>query len=159
MAAVHRLTGDFCEVSFDLIAIHSNLEDYTLAYALNQHLKATFKRRRTDLEIINGLSVPIFEWQDVKSDRYLTFFTNKAGEADGLPNKGLFIHEPSLASAHIVEDYKEVDFFIKTEQDSFDHIRDKTQESIVRILLGIPRIITAYSIPTDKLKFRNNLIF
>jgi len=81
MAAVHKLTEDFYDHSFDLIALHSSLEDHALAYALNLAMKSGFRRRRVDLDISGKITIPIFEWKDDLNDRYWTLFTNKGGSS------------------------------------------------------------------------------
>ena len=43
--AVHKLPlGDFDEIDYQLIAIHSSLEDYRLAYYINQNLPINLKK-------------------------------------------------------------------------------------------------------------------
>ena len=49
MITLHKFSDDFCEENYVLIAVHSGLEDYALAYALNRALKASLKRSETDL--------------------------------------------------------------------------------------------------------------
>ena len=87
MVAVHRLSADIYEADFDLIALHSQLKDYALAYALNLYLKTGFQRRRKDLEISNHFTLPIFEWKDDIKERYWTFFAS-GGRWEGKPPEG-----------------------------------------------------------------------
>ena len=70
MVSVHKISTDFYEDSFDLIAIHSSLEGYALAYALNLRLKSDFRRCKKDLDISAQIKIPIFEWKDDINDRY-----------------------------------------------------------------------------------------
>jgi len=76
MAAVHRILTDFYEDSFTLLAVHSSLEDYAMVYALNMCLKSNFRRTSKDLELFEQVTFPIFEWKDIKNDRFLTLITN-----------------------------------------------------------------------------------
>ncbi|MGS0525865.1 IPExxxVDY family protein [Zobellia nedashkovskayae] len=154
MVAVHKITNDFYEDSFDLVALHSSLEDYSIAYALNLHLKSSFKRSNEDLDLSGHITVPIFEWKDDINDRYWTLFTNNGLVEDTANQKGLFKDEPSFTAFHMVPEHRDVDYFLKIEQDGFINI-----ENLVRTLQNIPNIITAYAIETDKLKSKNNLIF
>jgi len=159
MAAVHKLTADFYDDCFDLIALHSSLENYALAYALNNTLKSSFRRRRKDLEILGHVTVPIFEWKDDLNDRYWTFFTNKGVHRDLESQNNLFKEEPSFSSHYLVTEYREVDYFLKIELDGCDGYRQTVQTNTVEKLLGISKVITAYPIDTQKLKSKNNLIF
>jgi len=154
MVAVHKITNDFYEDSFDLVALHSSLEDYAIAYALNLHLKSSFKRSNEDLDLNGHITVPIFEWKDDINDRYWTLFTNNGLVEDTVSTKGLFKDEPSFTTFHMVPEHREVDYFLKIEQDEFINM-----DNLVKTLQRIPKIITAYAIETDKLKSKNNLIF
>ena len=58
MITLHKFSDDFCEENYVLIALHSNLEDYALAYALNDALKISLERSKTDLDISNETSFP-----------------------------------------------------------------------------------------------------
>lgn len=154
MVAVHKMSADLFEDSFDLIAFHSDLEDYAMAYTLNLCLKSDFKRRKEDLDISEHVKVPIFEWKDDINGRYWTFFTNTGLVEETLVRSDLFENEPSFTKLYMVPEYRDVDYFLKIDQDGCYEI-----ENIIKALLSIPKIITAYSIDTDKLKSKSNLIF
>ena len=154
MVAVHKISGDFNEDSFTLIALHCSMEDYALAYAINNGIRAKFKRSSNDLELSQHMSFPIFEWQDEQHDRYWTLIANESTRERQLVREGLFQDEISFAKGHLVPEYKEVDFFIKVEHDD-----DLDIAILVKELLAIPKMVTAYSIDADKLKSKNNLIF
>ena len=64
--AVHKLiVDDFDDDDYLLLAIHCALEDYRLAYLLNQYLDINLKRKVHDLDF-NKLesSYSIYEWED-----------------------------------------------------------------------------------------------
>ncbi len=159
MAAVHKLTEDLYEDSFDLIALHSSLEDFALGYALNLTLKSNFKRRRKDLDISDRTKIPIFEWKDDLNDRYWTFFSNKGVTQDIVAKSGLFQEELSYRNHHILSEYREVDYFLKIEQDGSNSSRQAENENTIAKLLTISKVVTAYTMETQKLKSKNNLIF
>jgi len=154
MAAVHKITEDFYEDSFTLIAVHSSLEDYALVYAVNLGIKSLFKRALKDLEISEHMSFPFFEWQDDINDRYWTLITNTSIKKESLAGRDLFQDEPSFTRHYLVSEHKEVDYFIKIEHDD-----DLNDAALVKELLSIPKMITAYTVNADKLKSKNNLIF
>ncbi|MEH6682763.1 MAG: IPExxxVDY family protein [Sediminicola sp.] len=154
MAAVYKISDDFYEDSFALIALHSSLEDHSLVYALNHCLKANLKRSKRDLDISEDVSFPLFEWKDIDSDSYWTLITNLSIVTGDLRPGGLFENEPSFTKSYLVPEFKEVDYFLKVEQGS-EELRSKALKSI----LSIPRVVTAYTIDNKKLKSKNNLIF
>jgi len=154
MVAVHKISGDFYEDSFTLIALHSSMEDFAIVYAINKGIKSIFKRSSKDLELSEHLSFPFFEWQDDLNDRYWTLIANESTKKERLERGGLFQDEPSFAKRHLVSEYKEVDYFMKIEHDD-----DLDEEMLLKRLLDIPKMVTAYSIDIDKLKSKNNLIF
>ncbi len=154
MVALHKMSLDFCEDSFALIAIHCSLEDYTLAYTINKHLKCSFKRRRNNLVFSDSISLPVFEWKDTINDRYWTIINNSIASEDINEITGLFKDEPSFTKQHLVPEYKNVDYFMKLEQEDLD-----SEDDILKSILAIPKIITAYTINIDTLKSKNNLIF
>ena len=61
MAAVHKISGDFYEEDFTLIALHSTMQDYAVVYALNNVLMSLFVRAPKDLEVSEHMSFPFFE--------------------------------------------------------------------------------------------------
>ena len=154
MAAIHKISEDLFEDSFSLIAVHSSLEDYALVYAINEGLKANFKRSRTDLEIKQSISFSIFEWRDDVNDSLWTLISGNSIKNLVAAGRDLFVDEPSFTKRYFLPEYKEVDFFLKIEQDDLDGTH-----KIVKLLLAMPKILTAYKIDVDKLKSKNNLIF
>jgi len=154
MMAIHKITDDFYEDSFTLVALHSSMEDYAMVYALNLCLKSKFKRSSKDLDLSERISFPIFEWRDEQNDSYWTLITNTSSQEESLVGSDLFANEPSYAKYHLVPEYKDADYLLKIEHDD-----DSLEERTVKQLQTIPKIITAYILEVDNLKSKNNLIF
>jgi len=154
MATTHRIPDDFFEESFSLIAIHSSLEDYALAYTLNRCLKTRFARLRTDLDIDNGISFPIFEWKDTANDRYWTLISNISRKQEKGEALNLFTNEPPFTTYHLIPEFRDVDFFMKIEGE-----QAANEDELIKELGGIPNLIAAYGIDPEKLKSRKYLIF
>ena len=153
MAAVHKILTDFYEDSFTLLALHSSLEDYAMVYALNLCLKSNFKRTTKDLELFDQVAFPIFEWKDAQNDRFLTLITNRGTKEETNLSGDLFENEPSFARFHVVPEYKDADYLLKIEHD------DCLEENLVKSLMAIPKVVTAYTIEIENIKSRTNLIF
>ena len=64
--ALHKLlVDDFYDDTYSLFAIHCTIEDYRVAYLLNQYLQINLKRNSQDLDINNAtLSYSLYEWED-----------------------------------------------------------------------------------------------
>ncbi|WP_298478626.1 IPExxxVDY family protein [uncultured Maribacter sp.] len=154
MVAVHKITGDFFEEAFILIALHSSLPDYNLVYEINNCLKANFKRSRKDLDISNTVSFPFFEWEDEINDRYWTLISNNSKKEESTVSTNLFKDEPAFTTHHLIPEHKEIDYFLKIEEDEAQMV-----DTILKALVTIPKIITAYEIDAENLKSKNNLIF
>ena len=152
--AVHKITDDFYEDTFTLLALHSSMEDFAIVYALNLCLKSNFKRAAKDLEISENISFPIFEWRDHNNDSYWTLITNTSFQEDNKVRTDLFVNEPSYTKHQLIPEHKEADYLLKIEHDD-----DNLEEQTVKQLLTIPKIITAYILEVDQLKSKSNLIF
>lgn len=151
MGTTHRILEDFYDEWFMLIALHSNLDDHVLAYSLNASLNTRFKRSRQDIEIAKNLSFSMFEWFDERTESLWSLIPNATlGEKD-VSMTGLFKDMPSSAKNHLVPEHKDVDYFIKIDQEIPDTMVKKIQD--------IPSIMTAYTIDCEKIKSKKNLIF
>ncbi|RKR14939.1 hypothetical protein CLV91_1020 [Maribacter vaceletii] len=154
MVAVHKITEDFYEDNFILIALHSSLPDYALTYAINSSLKASFIRSKKDLDLSNIISFPFFEWEDEINDRYWTLITNSSRNKENIITADLFKDEVTFTRHYLVPEHKEIDYFLKIEEEDAYMVED-----LLKALTTIPKIITAYKIDAENLKSKNNLIF
>lgn len=159
--AVHKLILDdfFEEASYTLIAIHCAVEDYRLAYLLNNYLKIHLTRKRTDLDYNNGKSIfSIFEWEDSK---YLTTWNLvhnvcKIETYQKSNHQSLFDSEEKIIQKfYLIPEYKQVSYLLKIDNE-FD---DDKKKRIIDTILKIPQVSTAYSLDGNELKSKNNLIF
>ncbi|SNR50887.1 IPExxxVDY family protein [Lutibacter flavus] len=148
------LTFDL-EDDYLLIGIHSTEEDYRLAFLINKHLKTKFIRYKSNLDFKDSnAEFPLFEYRDENNFINYYLINNKHLQVVNKQYKeGLFGGNYSTTS-YLLPEKKKVDFFLK--------IEGCTQSSILKIvekLNNINQIITSYSIETNTLKSKNNLIF
>ena len=64
---------------FLLLAIHSSLEEYKLAYLINKHLNLRFQRKKKDLDFFNKsatITYPIYEYSDTVKDDLFYLLSN-----------------------------------------------------------------------------------
>lgn len=150
----YKISEDLCIEDFVLIALHSSLVDHALVYTLNQHLKIKLRRTTSDLDITGSSSFPVFEWKDQINDRCWNLITNNNITEENFKRQDLFQNEISLTVHHLIPEHKEVDFFLKIEQED-----ECLEDEVISTLINIPSIVTAYKVNTERLKSKHNLIF
>lgn len=152
MVTTHKISTALYDDSFKLIAMHCGLESYAMAYHLNSAIKLQLNRRVAKKE--GSLeSFPIYEWKDELNDHYWTLISNTIKEEKQNESFGIFSNEITINKIHLVEERKEVDYFLKIEADNTGVLN----EAVKKINL-IPKVITAYSIDVATLKSKRNLI-
>ena len=144
------------EDDYLLIGIHSTEEDYRLAYLLNEHLKTKFTRFKHHLDFKDSTAeFPLFEYKDENNFINYYLINNKYSQlVNNNKTKGLFEGNYSTIY-YLIPEKKNVDFFLK--------IEGCNQQNLVRTLVAklneINQVITSYTIDTNTLKSKNNLIF
>ncbi len=152
MGTTMRLLEDSYAEDFALVGIYTSLEDYALAYALNDSLKIRLRRNVTDLTFSTEVTYPFFEWKDELCDQEWALFTNSCITSEKSDRSDLFPEEPSFSNHHLVPEHKGVNFVLKVEEEVLD-------SEMLKTIKGIPGVITAYAIQTENLKSKPNLIF
>ncbi|RRQ50172.1 IPExxxVDY family protein [Maribacter algicola] len=155
MSAVYKIKDDYFDDSFLLVALHSSLEDYAIAYGLNSVLRAKFKRSRADFDLSDSRCFPYYEWEDEYNYRYWVLVSNHSSKQELVNNNDLFQYETTYSRPRLIPELKEVDYFLKIEEDE----ETMDADTIIKTLLGNPKIMAAYEVDVNKLKSRNNLIF
>ena len=149
---------DFCNEVFSLFAIHTDLDDYRLAYFLNKHLGINLFRKTFDLDFVNSKgSFSVFEYIDqtnflkwsLISNIYNYNFSAKASNDD------LFVESNNLVQkVNLLTEYKNVNYLLKIENNE----SQVDLEAIAKEIKSISQVITLYDINKD-LKNKENLIF
>ena len=159
--AVHKLILDdtFDDALYTLIAIHCRLEDYRLAYLLNKYLGITLSRKSSDIDYKNGqVSYSIYEWEDHKQLITWSLVSNicKTEALQQSDYKSLFDNQDKITKTfQLLPEHKTVNYFLKIDSE-FSFSKEKY---ILESILKIPRIATAYSLDSNKLKSKDNVIF
>ncbi|MCI9845345.1 IPExxxVDY family protein [Flavobacterium pectinovorum] len=161
--AIHRLDLDeFDEIDYYLMAIHTSLEDYRLAYFINKKLPINLSKSKNEIHAQTKEGETNFS-------RFYYYDTEKALSWNLIQNKNeiisvrkndfqnLFSNENSEISTtiHLLPEFKKVDFFLKIDNSgeaiNFSEIQQK--------LNTIESIAAIYAVDTNKIKSKNNLIF
>ena len=160
--AIHKLhLEEFDEIDYQLIAIHSSLEDYRLAYYINQNLPINLKKENCNIQISNKegeTQFTRFVFEDSK-DIVWNLVQNK--NDDFVPsqnsNQGLFAETNNKFSTkiYLIPEFKNVNFFLKIENGEVNIDVSK----ITNCIKKIDRVSTVYAVEVEKIKSKNNLIF
>lgn len=149
------LDQDF-EDDYLLIGIHSTEEDYRLAYLLNKHLNIQLTRYKENLDFKGEeAEFPLFEYLDKQN--YINYYliNNKCSKlAQDQNNIGLFGGNYQTYD-YLIPEKKKIDFFVKIEGCN----KPNFARTLVDQLNSINQIITSFTIDTNLLKSKNNLIF
>lgn len=165
--AIHRLSIDeFDEINYELIAIHTSLEDYRLAYFINQKLPVLLSKNPDEIparhkEGDTWFSRFTFEqpeqeiaWHLIQNKTEIKVPRKKAVSGDLFSDgAGTMSVAEVTARLYLLPEFKKVDYFLKIENPS-EH-----PEEIVGKLHTIDRVSTVYTIDVGQLKSKNNLIF
>ena len=159
---IHKLhIEDFDEIDYQLIAIHSTLEDYRLAYYINQNLPINLQKGNCNIQIINKegeTQFTRFVYEDSKDIAWnLVQNKNDVFAPSQNSNQGLFAESNNKFSTkiYLIPEFKKVDFFLKIENGEVKIDVSK----ITNCIKKIDRVSTVYAVEVEKIKSKNNLIF
>lgn len=153
---------DFEEVDYHIIAIHTSLEDYRLAYFLNRDLEICLSKSNVDIQfqVKKGkTSFARFTFEDEKKVINWDLIQNK-NEVVGSENntiQDLFSNTKNTfsSSAYLLSEFKKVDFFLKIENAA----NEINVSEIVSKINAIDSINMVYNVDKETIKSKNNLIF
>ncbi|MEM1260417.1 MAG: IPExxxVDY family protein [Bacteroidota bacterium] len=153
MATVHRISEELFVDSFDLIALHTTMECYALAYHINEVFRVLLVRAEKDLEI-GTVSYPMFAYTDEVKDEDWYLVKNVVQKEESDENKGLFTTSMTVKMNYLLTERKDINYLLKLYPENSLEI-EKTIEAI----RAIPKVSMAYQLYVDRLKSRRNLIF
>ncbi|MFD2908422.1 IPExxxVDY family protein [Flavobacterium ardleyense] len=149
--------NDFISEDYELIAIHSSLDDYKLAYTINAALDIRLKKNDSNLEIEieegkSAFSNYVFD--DEENDVVWTLIENKTTILTS-KNKTSQLFDAVDITVFLLPEFRKADYLLKIENiDSYFN-----EEEIIGKILAIKNITTAYALDPTNLKSKNNLIF
>jgi hypothetical protein len=161
--AIHKLSiEDFEDTNFELVAIHTSLEDYRLAFFINKVLNINLFKSKKDIQIklkTEDIKFPYYEFEDHNNEIIWNLIqnVNETNTDSEETEIDLFtkISNNFSTKAYLLPEFKKVDYFLKIENtNSFFEINN-----IISLLNKIDKVNTVYQIKTDDIKSKNNLIF
>jgi hypothetical protein len=161
--AIHKLDlGEFDEIDYYLIAIHTSLEDYRLAFFINQILPINLSKSKSEIQINikeGETNFSRFYYNDEESAITWNLIQNKneviqykKGNTENLFSN---VTMEVSTKVFLLPEFKKADYFLKIENND-----DAMNVSKIQILLNtIDSVSTVYIVDTNKIKSKNNLIF
>jgi len=161
--AIHKLDlGEFDEIDYHIIAIHTSLEDYRLAFFINQKLPINLGKSKNEIQINikeGETNFSKFYYYDKKNIISWNLIQNKneviqqkkGNRQDLFSNMKMEV----ATKVYLLPELKKVDYFLKIE--NLEETMELTE--IQSLLNTIEGISTAYTVDTNKIKSKNNLIF
>ena len=158
--AIHRLSIDeFDEINYDLIAIHTSLEGYRLAYFINQKLPVLLGKNLNEIPASHKEGDTWFSRFTFENDETETAWNLIQNKNEiKIPRKkstpaNLFAVAEVTTRTYLLPEFKKVDYFLKVENalESADEIIDR--------LHTIDRVSAVYTVDASQVKSKNNLIF
>ena len=137
-----------------LLAIHSNIEAFQIAYFLNKYTNSTFKRGE-DIDLNSKEACfYLFKWENPLIDIKTILFSNKYKYhlKQIKLNNNLLFDLPLRNEVYLFSEFKHIDFFIKS-----NHL--ETIQLLIKALNSWKALTIVYKVPSKKLKSRMNLIF
>jgi hypothetical protein len=162
MAILKLDLGEFDEIDYHLIAIHTVLEDYRLAFFINQKLPINLSKSKNEIQIN-------IEEGETHFSRFYYYDIENAVSWNLIQNKNEVIQQKEENSTNLfasltlevstkvflLPEFKKVDYFIK-----IDNTDDTIDVSEIQNLLNkINSVSKAYAVDIDQIKSKNNLIF
>ncbi|MDC0463391.1 IPExxxVDY family protein, partial [Flavobacteriaceae bacterium] len=115
--ALHKLlVDDFDDLNYSLLAVHCEMEDFRLAYFLNQSLATRLSRTKEDLDFLTSLATfSVFEWSNplLQTDWHL--IKNNCLVEKVAVSKGLFLetNDKSWVKHSLIPEHNSVDYLLK----------------------------------------------
>ncbi|MBP9792636.1 MAG: IPExxxVDY family protein [Flavobacterium sp.] len=158
--AIHKLQlEDFDQIDYELIAIHTTLEDYRLAFKINQQLGILLSKNNDEIPIEvskQNTSFSRFTFDD--EDKMMTWDLIQNKQEIELPvqskNASLFQDKMVATQVNLITELKKADYLLKIEHENQIKIKD-----IITKINKIEAISTVYEVDANEIKSKNNLIF
>lgn len=150
------------EDDYQLIAIHTSLEDYRLAYFINQQLPVNLRKCEKELHVRvkqGETHFARFHFEDQENFILWDLIENKNSiatqENEAVTDLFSDTSNNFSSSTYLLPEYKKVNFFLKIES---EEAQLEISEFVSKINT-IDKITMAYTVDKNNIKSKNNLIF
>lgn len=155
MATIKLSIDDFDEPDYALIAIHTPLEDYRLAFYLNRSLNLNLALNSTGVSVKTTNGEAYFSrFTHVDRDDFVWELLQNKAEINMQPMAGDLFGSKAGGSTrtYLLPEFKKVDYLLKI--DAWINAENR----ILGLLAEMDQVATAYVIDTELVKSSNNLI-
>tara|TARA_B100001996_G_C18634133_1_gene582970 strand:- start:969 stop:1430 length:462 start_codon:yes stop_codon:yes gene_type:complete len=142
------------EENFLLIAIHSSIEIFQIAYLINLFCKTNFIKSKKDIILSKEqANFDLYEWKINHSNDKWHLFSNKFSVIEKKnKNKNLLFDDLNSKNVFFMEEFKNVDFFLKKECIT-------NSDDLIKKINLIPEISASYQIKKNNFTLKHDLIF
>ena len=156
----HKLMMDDVEDNYHLLAIHSSMEEFKMAFLLNRNLQLRLKRATYDVDFNHGVVqalYPLYSYKESAKNRNFYLIKNKyKGAVKKVVSSGSLFSEEEVSPqiTYLIPEFNKVDYFLKIEDD----LEEDYIQELLNMIGKIPRVITTYTVDANQLRSKNNLI-
>lgn len=137
---IHKLNPIANDDDFDLIAIHSSIEIYQIAYLINCKFNSKFIKSKRDIILSKEEAVfDKYEWEKTEKENIWFLFSNKFMIQKKTYENNLLFNSTNILQLFLINEHKNVDFFIKKN-------KDELTIPVINSINLISEISTAYKI-------------
>jgi hypothetical protein len=155
VSKIHCIDFEF-DHDYLLIGIHSTLDDYRMAYFLNQNLDIQLRRYKDDLDFeLSNCSFPLYKFEDESAFTSWSLISNKYVFTENVLVDGGNLFPEQTKISYLIPEKKQVDYFIKI----YGLSDDKAFSTMLNHINKMNHIMASYAIDPLELKSRDNLIF
>jgi hypothetical protein len=154
---VHSLDlEDFCENNYTLIGIHTALEDFKLAFLLNNNLNTLFSKANFSLDFESEQSKASFSIYNYINEEYdFEWYLIANSYKEERTNALDTIVLSTETKTYLIPEKKRVDYFLKIVGEPNQELIYKTVDKINQI----NQVVTSYTVESNTLKSKEFLIF
>ena len=154
----HKLNLNQFPENYHLIAIHSDLDEFRLAFFLNKKLNIGLKRKNNDI-YFSEQNANYSSYEFLDDTKYLKwiFFPNKSLVSEKSTDQDLSLFgkgSTALNEINLLSQQKSVDYFLIIENIANETYIDK----VLKKISEISGVITSF-LSENKLENKENLIF
>tara|TARA_R110000787_G_scaffold45993_4_gene111914 strand:- start:5543 stop:6013 length:471 start_codon:yes stop_codon:yes gene_type:complete len=147
---------DFCEDNYTLIGIHTALEDFKLAFLLNNNLNTLFSKANFSLDFESEHSKASFSIYNYINEEYdFEWYLIANSYKEERTNALDTIVLSTETKTYLIPEKKRVDYFLKIVGETNQELIYKTVDKINQI----NQVVTSYTVESNTLKSKEFLIF
>ena len=151
--AIYSLTHNDIDDNGQIIAIHSVLEPYDLAFKINASLGLKLIRSEFDISFKKKEQKYMVYKDENSRDGFSAWLYSNSftGFKFNTNNESLF-NEESIEFS-LMPEFSKADYILKRSGET------SSLDSFIKNLLSLPEISSCYMLPENKIKSKHNLIF